>query len=152
MRYDLLYILPLQGEEAPNQEVKAKIGTLLKDMSATIIREEDPGKKKISYPIQRARYGFYGNVVFEAEPSAVMHLREALRLETGIIRFQIVQEEQTALRKQKAARVRLKRPSAIPTAVTTPIAPAVPKGAGETVDLEALDKKLEELLSDEVAP
>jgi hypothetical protein len=88
--------------------------------------------------------------VFEAEPAAVIQLQEALRLETGIIRFQIVQEEQTALRKQKAARVRLKRPSAAPTAVATPIAPAAPKGTGETVDLEALDKKLEELLSDEV--
>ena len=151
MRYDLLYILPLKGEEAPTQDVKMKIGELLKGMNATIVREEEPGKKKISYPMQRARYGFYGNVVFETDPSSVVTLREALQLETGILRFQIVQEEQTALRKQKTARVRMKRPSIIPTAVPMPLTPAAPKPAGEKVDLEALDKKLEELLSDTVA-
>ncbi|OGL77897.1 30S ribosomal protein S6 [Candidatus Uhrbacteria bacterium RIFCSPHIGHO2_12_FULL_54_23] len=151
MRYDLLYLLPLRGEDAPPQDMQQKIGALLKDAKATIVREEDPGKRRLAYPIGRARYGFYGNVLFEADTADVMKLKESLTLETGVIRFQIVREEQTAPKKLKSARVKPKRPTMIPTAVTAPIAPAARVPAHETVDLAALDKKLEELLSDEVA-
>lgn len=150
MRYDLLYLLPLLGEEAPSGEVKGKIGELLKGINATIIREEEPGKRKLAYPMGRTRYGFYGNVIFEAESTCIPALKESLGLETGIIRFQIVREEQTMPRKLKAARVKPKRPAIIPTAVPAPLMPAPAKPIGEKVDLEELDKKLEELLSGEM--
>ncbi|MFA4873281.1 MAG: 30S ribosomal protein S6 [Patescibacteria group bacterium] len=144
MRYDLLYILPSQTEETPSDEVKNKISDYLKSINATIIRDENLGRRKLAYPIQNQRHGYYGNIIFEAEASVLPKLKEVLSLETAITRYQIVQEEHTMGKKGK----RRTRPHRF----TAPMpVPTTASKITEKVSFEELDKKLEELISEEIA-
>ncbi|MEW6611106.1 MAG: 30S ribosomal protein S6 [Patescibacteria group bacterium] len=143
MRYDLLYILPSQTEETPSEEIKNKINEYLKAINATIIRDENLGRRKLAYPIENQRHGYYGNIIFEAESPLVPRLKEMLSLETAITRFQIIQEEHTVGKKGK----RRARPRRFVHPTPTPS--AAPK-ITEKVSLEELDKKLEELISKDI--
>jgi len=150
MRYDLLYVVPSTTDDAPTSEVKAKVNEMLQAINATIIQEDEPGKRKLAYPINNVRHGYYVNVIFEAEPQALIKFKKSIGLNTDIVRFQIVQEEKTAgkanLKKmQKAAQRSAKAAASSPARSEGKEEPA-----GSKVSLQELDKKLEELLSDEV--
>ncbi len=144
MRYDLLYILPSQTEETPSDEMKNKISDYLKSINATIIRDENLGRRKLAYPIKNQRHGYYGNIMFEAESTVLPKLKEMLSLENAITRYQIVQEEHTMGKKGK----RRTRPHRFTP--PAPAATAAPKTT-EKVSFEELDKKLEELISEEIS-
>ena len=148
MRYDLLYIIPAHTEDEPVMEAKKKITEMLQAVHATIVREEEPGKRKLSYPIKKTRHGNYVNVIFEAEGAAVAQLKKDLSLNTDIVRYQIIQEEKTA---GKSGGARKMRPAAKP--LISPAITTAPTQAdtGSKVSLQELDQKLEELLSEKVA-
>ena len=150
MRYDLRYIVPSTTEDAPMNDVRTKMNEMLQAIHATIIQTEEPGKRKLAYPINGVRHGHYVNIVFEAEPAAAAKLKSNLTLNTDIIRFQIVQEEKTAgkISPQRTPRMIQKPLIKIPTA---PVRNTAEEEAGSgKVSLQELDKKLEELLAEEV--
>jgi len=146
MRYDLLCILPTTNEETYAPEIKENILKLLTSVNATIIREEDLGKRKLAYPIRSTKHGHYLDILFEAENDVATRLHQALTLNTDILRYQIVQEEQTA-GKSTGLRRRFRSIRKMPLAAVLPGEESL--GPGK-VSLEELDKKLEEILAEEV--
>jgi small subunit ribosomal protein S6 len=150
-KYELVYILPSTLAETEVPAKATELATILKKHGANISSELDLGKKKLAYPINKDRYGYYRLMELEIEPTKLKSLDEELRLSRQLLRHlftvkPVKSEEQLAkeraLREKLAAkRQREEMTSASPT--SEPLADAAP------ISAEELDKKLEKVLEEE---
>lgn len=163
MMYELLTILPAQYTEAELPAMRAKISALVTDAGATIVREDDAGKIKLSYPIKQSRYGHFTVVYFESEPGFLPKINNSLRLSSEIARFQILSVKKEAKepvkvmsyedargRGRETREDRQKATAAAVAVAGTHIQEAAVPGA-PAISMEDLDKKLDEILNEKVS-
>jgi small subunit ribosomal protein S6 len=167
--YELLYIVPAQFADTEIDSVRDKIARMTEQTGAKVTRNESLGKIKLAYPIKHQRHGTYVIVHFEAEPNVVAGLDRQLRLSDEVLRHLIVERDPALDRKEyhiasyvaplsdeaRAEReARRGAPVAAPVkpaavAVLQPSAPA--KAEEMSMSMEELDKKLDEILDQDVA-
>ncbi len=147
--YELMYILPSSLTETEAPEHAAKIGGLLNTAQAQITQEVDLGKKKLAYPINHDRYGYYRLVEFTTDSGTIQKLNESLRLSRELLRHLIIEKpvkSEAVLERERALKERLaarrQRPE---TQVTSEKQIAEPVS---TLSAEELDKKLEEIVEE----
>lgn len=92
MLYELLYIIP-QNLKTEVTSIIEKVNQLIKEVGGRILKEENWGQKKLSYPIKGVNQGFYVLIEFEIIPSSLLSLKENLRLSSEILRYQILKKK-----------------------------------------------------------
>ena len=160
MNYELLYIISAQYTDDEVAGIKDKVTAALQKSPINILTNENLGKLKLAYPIKHARHGFYILVEFETEPSVAHALERELSLMPEMLRHQLVSlgakrpsdeakkaikmisYEEPELDAEKQPPLRSRSQSGEPRPAPRP----VPK----KVDLEELDKKLDEILESDV--
>lgn len=147
-----------------------KVKTILTGAGASILREDNIGKRKLGYPVNHVRFGYYYAFAFDAETEKINELNNTFRLHEDILRHLITKatkktaeqlaKEEALLRRilsdeaqEEAANSieerRERREEAKPKAEEK-VAEA-PQTEGEqstAVDEASLDKKLDEILTD----
>lgn len=164
-KYELLYIVGSQYTETEVGEIQKKIAAQLEKLGAKILRNEMIGKIRLAYIIKKARHGSYVLVHFDADPSIIKDLNRSLELNEEVLRHTLLTREPGAENKkfeltayvpplsdegkrveQKPALVR-ERPAHVEAApVATPI-----DRAQVNMTMEELDKKLDEILEDDLS-
>jgi small subunit ribosomal protein S6 len=153
--YELLYIIPLAMGEENIDTNKAKVDGMLKQAGAQITAEEIMGKKKLSYPIGQIRYGHYILTEFDLDPAKLTDLEREFRLSSDILRFQILAKkikspeqlaQEKALQEKLRQRARDEEYKPKMTETRLPLVEEKP----EPTRLDDLDKKLEEILENEI--
>ncbi len=161
--YELLIILPGKLSETEVPGAENRLREFCRASGLSISRGEALGKRKLSYDIRGEHYGYYHVLEGDAEPATIEDLEKRLTRSPDILRHaiyekpvksQAAQEREIKLRERVAHARATKaataaRVSAETTAQATPTAP-VPHAAPtpvETVDVAALDQKLDELLA-----
>lgn len=151
-QYELLYIL---GGHMTDQELvplRSRVEAILAAQGATIARNEYAGKVKLAYPIREHRFGHYVIVWFSAEQSAIAKLNAELELDNDVVRHMIVDATEVnpltatfslAVKPEEAQRPERTESEERPVAASAP-APA------PELSSEDLDKKIEEILTEEV--
>ena len=158
-KYELLYIIPGKYTEEETGSIMTAVNELLIRHQAQDIKEKDLGKKKLTYPIKDNHYGYYvlSNFIIEGVNLAKIEL--ALKLMPEIIRHQIVYylepsktEAKTPNRSKAEEKSTDETPEAKPAAAETPSSPSQngPAEKQPKVSLAELDKKLDELLKDDI--
>jgi len=150
--YELTYIISGNLPEDQHPPVLEKVSSLLNQAQAQIVLNEDLGKKKLAYPIKNLRHGFYKTMTFYLEPAKLKAIENELKLENKILRFLIIKSyEKTAeeiASEAKAKNKRAKEKIAEKVKEVTSVKEA--KLEKQKVSLEDLDKKLDELLDEDV--
>lgn len=162
--YELMVIIPatLSDEELPSN--LSKVTDLLAKHGMKITKEDDLGKRKLAFPIKHVRQGFYRVFELEGPASNVKKLDVDLRLMPDVLRYLMTVrkvksaaqlEAETALRE----RIQAKRLAVEERAVAERQQKTLEeqqkkegKAAAQPtrqVTKEELDKKLEELLTDD---
>jgi len=161
--YELLAILTAKLDNAGEAAAERKIFDLVAKEKGAITKQEQLGKHKLAYEIQHETYGTYVLVEFDMEPRALLQLDRNVRLISEIVRYIIVKkavktakqiaEEQMIHEKveQRLARERQEQQAAA-APPPLPAAPAAekPKGTEKKISLEDLDKKLDDILKEEI--
>ncbi len=164
-KYELLYIVGTQYTDAEVSEIQARIAAQLEKVGAKILRNEMIGKIRLAYIIKKARHGSYVLVYFDADPSIIKDLNRSLELNDEILRHTLLTREPGAENKkfeltayvpplsEEGKRVEQKpvagreRPlHAEPVPVAQPI-----DRAEANMSMEELDKKLDEILEDDLS-
>lgn len=162
-KYELLYIVPTQYTDAEVGEIQARVGAQLEKLGAKILRNEMIGKIRLAYVIKKTRHGSYVLVHFDADPSVIKDFNRSLELNDEIIRHTLLIREPGAENKtfeltayvpplsdegkrveQKPALVR-EKPAHAEVAVT-PV-----DRVEANMSMEELDKKLDEILEDDLS-
>ena len=90
--YEILFIVhPDQSEQVPPLVEKYK--EVLTKNGGTIHREEDWGRRKLAFPINKMHKGHYVLLNAECEPAEVDELAEAFRFNDAILRNMILRQD-----------------------------------------------------------
>lgn len=92
--YELMYIVPTTFTEEELGTIEKHVTDILSKFEATIKKTVRLGKLRFAYPIKHEQFGHYILVRFQADPSAVASIDEALRMkQKEILRYLIVSGE-----------------------------------------------------------
>jgi len=106
--YETVFILtPVLSDDQVKEAVK-KFEDFLASKGGEIIWKEDWGLKKLAYPIQHKKTGFYHLIEFKIEPEAVKDLDLAFRRDERIMRHLIVKLDKYAAEWAEKRREKLK--------------------------------------------
>lgn len=138
--YELAYLL---SSSVPEEEIltwTGKITHAITDAKGMVRRVEEPYRRRLGYPIQKETQAYFGWTTFTVTPEKLTEIKKTVKTLGKILRSLILEEN------EEVALVRPLRLRTIPTApATRPILRDIEKPE-EHLDLEALDKKLEEIL------
>ncbi len=96
--YESVVIINAALEDDKVEEVIKKIEKTLANGEAEITDVERWGRKRLAYPIRKAKTGYYLVIRFLAEPSFIAKLERFYRLEEQIFRSLIVLLDKEALK------------------------------------------------------
>jgi small subunit ribosomal protein S6 len=152
-KYEIMYILPSKYTEAEMDDIIKKVAGIMQTAGAQITDTFNMGKRRLAYPIEHQRNGSYILVHFDAEPAAVVKMDSVLRLTGEVLRHMIVERDPhlkqmpsfNEVEERRSDEPRERQREAPPIQ-----AKSAPATAGESVDIQELDKKLDEILTEEV--
>lgn len=95
--YETVFILTPVLSDAQVEEAVKKFEDLLKGNNAVITNQENWGLKKLAYPIELKRNGFYHLIQFEAEGSLIGTLETEFKRDERVLRFLTVKLDKHAV-------------------------------------------------------
>jgi small subunit ribosomal protein S6 len=154
-RYELLYIIPATHAETELQPVIDSVTSVLTKFGAKIVRNDMVGKLKLAYPVSHIRHGYYVIVDMDVEPAKVTEIDNALRLNTDVIRHQLMVKDPKVKPVFKIASVedieRDKARGVVAHEATRRQAAAAPKSDKKVeVNLADLDQKLDNIVEGKI--
>ena len=141
--YELAYLLsPAIGDENTLAYAQ-KLSSVIEDHKGVVKHAEQPRKRKLAYPIKKEHSAYFGWTTFQAAPRSMATIDKKIKVQEGLLRHMITEEDEQV---QMPA---FRSFSGIRSPVGIPMQHVIPREAeqkDERLDLEALDKKLEEIL------
>jgi len=95
--YETVFILNPVLSEEQTKEAVSKFTAHLKSNGAEILAEESWGLKKLAYPIQKKKSGFYFLLEFKGEAKLTSGLEVLLKRDERVMRFLTVALDKHAL-------------------------------------------------------
>ena len=95
--YETVFILNPVLSDEQTKEAVSKFTAHLKSNGAEIVAEESWGLKKLAYPIQKKKSGFYFLVEFKGETNLISGLEVLLKRDERVMRFLTVALDKHAL-------------------------------------------------------
>ncbi len=138
--YELAYLLSSSLSEEGVLTEAGKLTKIIEESQGTIRHVESPYRRELSYPVKKMATAYFGWITFGLNPDRLPELKKKLKAEENLLRHLLVEEE-------IGTRPQIAFPLPGRSALPRPRAPLrKPKQPAERLDLEALDKKLEEIL------
>ena len=95
--YETVFILnPVLSEDQIKEAVN-KFTTLLSGQGAEFVNQEDWGLKKLAYPIQNKKSGFYHLLEYKVDGSAINPLEVEFRRDERVMRYLTVKLDKHAV-------------------------------------------------------
>ncbi|NQT49493.1 30S ribosomal protein S6 [Candidatus Kuenenbacteria bacterium] len=172
--YELTYIVSIKYIEDDLQKVIKSVNEVIAKANGEITKETDLGKQRLAYPIDHAHQGTYISLEFDMEQEKLQETNTLLRLMPELLRHLIIkkkvqteaeikkqediqekirkgkQEELKKLENETEVGIKATEPIKKSADETKPVVTKKEKPAKEKVTLEDLDKKLDEILSDDI--
>ncbi len=85
--YELTYII---NAVISNDQIKTlvkRVSAYISESGGEILEVEEWGSRRLAYPIQKKRNGYYVNLYFRAAGSMITRLERALEIEDNILRY-----------------------------------------------------------------
>jgi len=152
-KYELLLVLPGTLDEQEAQNRSNEILSFVKENGEQA--EISPmGKMRLAYPIKQIRYGYFYTIVFNAEVKGLKVLQEKLGLMRDLLRAMFTDFNVAYNPAQKAVYGTPSADTVLTEETKTEFVSVpkvekqvIPEKPAEKVDMQAIDKKLDEILS-----
>jgi small subunit ribosomal protein S6 len=136
-KYELSYLLRIAlPEEALPDEIQ-KLAGAIESEKGIISHSEMPRKRRLAYLVNKDIQAYFGWIKFTAHPEAVQNIGKKIKLNSSVLRFLLVEDTIPAMAPLRMPRIIPQQPAAEAKREEEP---------QERLDLEELDKKLEEIL------
>ena len=140
-RYETIFIANPDLSEEDQNALQEKVRSIVASFKGEIVKMEDWGLRKLSYPIHKSSRGRYFLVDYLAEaPALVRELERTLRLNDGVLKFltvktsdRVTSEQIQALKAAPQAdkTIRLEERPAAPEPTPAPVEAARTAAGGE---------------------
>lgn len=138
--YELSYLFPPSITEGEILIRVNKLSSLIEENKGIILATDEPKKRHLAYPVNKQKEAYFGWITFSMAPENIAGLSKGLKSQEGLLRHLLIEKKVETIPRH-ILRV-------IPSQPAKPRI-TLPKGIerqAEKLDLEALDKKLEEIL------
>jgi len=92
-KYEAMFIVDPNFETDAAKELVEKFKGLIQDQGGQIDGVDDWGKRRLAYPIQKQREGYYFLINFTANPETAQDLERVFKITNGVLRYLIVKNE-----------------------------------------------------------
>ena len=92
-RYELIYLVQPEAEEEQRTRVQETVLKVLQEENALIIQNEEWGKRKLAYEIEKFNKAYYFYLEFVTKPGLSHEIERRLRLLDDCVRFQTIKLE-----------------------------------------------------------
>lgn len=138
--YECAYLLNPAIEEGALLAEAEKITQIIEDAKGIVQHVEEPKKQALAYPVHKKINAYFGWMTFTTLPEHIQEIKKKLKDRKEFLRFAILEEQKVEPLPQLRT---------IPSSRQAAQERAIPRAEEkieEKLDLEALDKKLEEIL------
>jgi len=152
--YEFTFIIPGNLPENEHPEILNKIKSLFEQNQAqNIVVTSEIGRRKFAYPINKLRHGFYFVWEFNCTTGDLLEIEKELKIHKYILRYLVIKKKiKTAAdiaREEKIKTSRVKEQLAKEKEAAE-AEEKKEKPLKTKVSLDDLDKKLDELLNEEI--
>ena len=175
--YEVLFIVPGSMKEEEAEGTIGKVKKLLEDLGGKITKDENWGRKSLAYQIKHETQGIYGFLEFDMEKDKLEEVNKRMRLSREILRHLVIKariktaeeamedekvQQKIAARKKEAMKQELEeaeqekkeeaeiKPKKAVAEEKKPVEVKKATPEDEKVSMEDLDKKLDELLNEDI--
>ena len=92
--YEMIYILHPESEEEGLADVRQRIGDAISAGEGEVLGEDLWGRRRLAYPIEKQRDGYYVLMRFAIEPPHLPELERAMALDSRIMRRLLVRTDE----------------------------------------------------------
>lgn len=92
-QYELTFILPPSMAEDEVNNIQDTISGWVTGQQGEVTKASHWGRRRLAYPIQNYKEGYYILLEFDSDPEAIKDLDRRIRLNASIIRHLIVRVE-----------------------------------------------------------
>ena len=116
--YELTYIVNSVLSEEQIKDLVERVTVYIKEGGSDILDVDVWGSRRLAYPIQKKRNGFYVNMYFSAPGSFIGRLERALEIDDNILRYLTIKMDGKMIRHFEAQKAQRSTPET-PAAETT---------------------------------
>lgn len=105
--YELTYIINPVLNENQTKDIVKRVNKYIEDRDGRVLEVDEWGSKRLAFPINKKRNGYYVNLYFEAPGDVIQPLERAMEIEDNILRYLTLRLDAKMLRhyeQQKTAR------------------------------------------------
>lgn len=92
-KYELMYIINPTILEEGRETVMEKVNTILTNARATILKNERWGERKLAYPIDKKKTGFYVLTTLEMDGTKLTEVESRLNITEEVMRYIVVKQD-----------------------------------------------------------
>jgi len=86
-KYEVMYIIRPDLDEAKNREIVENFNTLIQNNGGEVLKVEPWGKRRLAYEINKIREGYYVLVHFNGPTTLPIELERNFRISENILRY-----------------------------------------------------------------
>lgn len=140
-KYELAYLISPAVAENEVLSVAGSLAQNIEEGGGLVRHQETPAKRRLAYLVKKQQNAYFGWITFSASPEKVSMVEKNIKGVANILRHMIVEEQEIPPQP-----IRLYTPRPAPADTKSRTAPTEAENPEEKLDLEELDKKLEEIL------
>ena len=93
-KYEIMYILKANLEDAQRKEVIEKLHSLLTNEGAKVTNVNEWGLRDLAYPIKKETKGYYVVIKVECEPNATKEFDRKTKINSNVLRYLITVDQE----------------------------------------------------------
>ena len=114
--YELGFILSPEVSEEQTRAILDRVEQAVANYNGEVVRVNQWGRRRLGYPIQHHRDGFYVFIDMILTPETVIELDRTLKVSEEVLRHLIKRRDPKTVQKEREARAAAASASAAPTA------------------------------------
>jgi len=92
-KYESMYILRPDFDEEAVKALVERFANVITEQGGEVVKTDEWGKRKLAYPIEKFREGYYVVMNFNAEADVPKELERIYKITDGVLRYIVVREE-----------------------------------------------------------
>ncbi len=146
--YELTYIISSQIPSEQVNTLSKEVESFIQSKEGVILKSEKTGAQTLTYPIKKQSSGYFVTLTFQILENKIKELKEKLEKDTNILRHFIIVKKPIKELKKRRTRKPLTTTEDKSTNIDSQIFTDANKKKSEKIDLDKIDKKLDEILSE----
>lgn len=104
--YELTYIVNSVISDEQVKDMVSRVTSYISENGGEIIEVDEWGARRLAYPIQKKRNGYYVNMYFTAPGEIVPRLERALEIDDNILRYLTLRMDPKMIRHYEQSKVK----------------------------------------------